>query len=209
MTSITPAPRSHRSKGAVALATGAVLLLGGSTFALWSAQSEVAGGSITSGNVDVLVAEGAWQDVSPEHDAPVDIADLASFAMVPGDVLQGTFAVDVAGLGDNFFASLAVGFVTPGAGDAVTNIDGVTLTYSIQDAEGNVVGNGASVDIVSADSKVDADGAIVVDNVATGADPELTAIVTASFENATPEQVGAAAEMLLGDLNATLTQKRG
>lgn len=207
MTSTTNTTSSSRTKGAIALATGAVLLLGGSTFALWTAQSQVAGGTITSGNVDVLVSEGTWQDVSPEHAAPIDIADLADFTMVPGDALRGTFAVDVAGLGDNFLAELAVGFAGA-SGELLADLHGVSLTYAIADSEGNLVGSGSTVDVISADSSVTAPGAIVVDNVATGANPELTATITATFDEATPEQIRVATEALLGDLTATLSQKR-
>ncbi|RZI80747.1 MAG: alternate-type signal peptide domain-containing protein, partial [Microbacterium sp.] len=94
MTSTTTTrTRTRRTQGLIAVGAGALLLVGGSSFALWTVNSQVAGGTITAGNLDVLVAAGAWQDVSPEHAAPVDIADIADFLLVPGDVLEGTFPV--------------------------------------------------------------------------------------------------------------------
>ncbi len=109
----TTTTRNRRTQGLIAVGAGALLLVGGSSFALWTVNSQVAGGTITAGNLDVLVASGTWQDVSPEHAAPVDIADIADFRIVPGDVLEGTFPVDVAALGDNLVADLTVGFASP------------------------------------------------------------------------------------------------
>jgi alternate signal-mediated exported protein len=209
MTSLTPTPttRTRRVQGILAVGAGALLLVGGSSFALWTVQSNVAGGTITAGNLDVVVADGTWQDASSEHAAPVDIADLADFRIVPGDVLEGTFPVDVAALGDNLVGDLTVAFASP-SGALLSDIEGVTLDYTLIDGAGNPVGLGDTVTIVSADSTAAVTGAVRVDNVADGTAPELRAVVTATFDVATPDQVRAATEALLGDLTASVTQKR-
>lgn len=204
MTSTTTT-RNRRTKGIIAIGAGAALLLGGSTFALWTAQSDIAAGAITAGNLDVAVADGTWNDVSSA--APVAIPALADFRMVPGDVIEGEFPVDVAALGDNFLADLTVGFTAP-SGALLADLEGVTVTYSILDADGTVVGTGDTVSVLSQDSVVVAPGAIVVDNLADGSAPEFTAVVTATFDVNTPDQIRTAAEALLGDLNVTVSQKR-
>lgn len=207
MTSTTNTTRNRRTKGIVAIASGALLLAGGSTFALWSAQSDVDGGTITAGNIEVVVAEGTWQDVSPEHADSVDIANLADFRILPGDVLQGSYPVDIAALGDNFIADLNVGFASP-TGALISATEGVSLSYELFDAEGNQVGTDGSAIVLSADSVVVAPGAIRADNSTGTGTAELNAVVTATFDAATPDQIRTATEALLGDLTVNLTQKR-
>ncbi|WP_336662799.1 alternate-type signal peptide domain-containing protein [Leucobacter sp. USHLN154] len=203
----TPTTRNRRITGVLAIGAGAALLLGGSTFALWSANANVAGGTVTAGNLEVSVADGSWNDVSAEHTTPVAIPALADFRIIPGDVLEGTFPVDVAALGDNFAADLTVGFTSP-SGALLADLEGVTVTYSILDADGNVVGAGDTVSVLSEDSVVVDPAAIVVDNLLDGSAPELTAVVTATFDADTPDQVRTATEALLGDLDVTVSQKR-
>ena len=203
----TPTTRNRRITGVIAIGAGAALLLGGSTFALWSANANVAGGTVTAGNLEVSVADGSWNDVSAEHTTPVAIPALADFRIIPGDVLEGTFPVDVAALGDNFAADLTVGFTSP-SGALLADLEGVTVTYAILDADGNVVGAGDTVSVLSEDSVVVDPAAIVVDNLLDGSAPELTAVVTATFDADTPDQVRTATEALLGDLDVTVSQKR-
>lgn len=203
----TTTTRNRRTKGLIAIGAGAALLIGGSTFALWTAQSDIAAGTITAGNLDVAVAAGTWSDVSAEHATPVAIPALADFRLVPGDVIEGEFPVDVAALGDNLVADLTVGFASP-SGALLADLEGVSVTYSILDADGAVVGGGDTVTVLSEDSVVVAPGAVVVDNLADGSAPEFTAVVTATFDANTPDQVRAATEALLGDLTVTVSQKR-
>lgn len=208
MTSTTTTTTHHRrTKGLIAIGAGAALLIGGSTFALWTAQSDIAAGTITAGDLDVAVAAGTWSDVSAEHETAVAIPALADFRLVPGDIIEGEFPVDVAALGDNLVADLTVGFTSP-SGALLADLEGVSVSYSILDADGAVVGTGDTVTVLSEDSVVVAPGAVVVDNLADGSAPEFTAVVTATFDVNTPDQVRAATEALLGDLNVTVSQKR-
>lgn len=208
MTSTTTTTTRHRrTKGLIAIGAGAALLIGGSTFALWTAQSDLAAGTITAGDLDVLIAAGAWNDISAEHATPVSIPTLADFRLVPGDVIEGEFPVDVAALGDNLVADLTVGFASP-SGALLADLEGVSVAYSILDADGTVVGSGDTVTVLSEDSVVIAPGAVVVDDLADGSDPEFTAVVTATFDANTPDQIRAATEALLGDLTVTVSQKR-
>ena len=207
MTSTITTTRTRRTQGIIAIGAGALLLVGGTSMALWTASSTVAGGNITAGNLDVKVAAGAWQDVSPEHAAPVDIADVADFRIVPGDVLEGTFPVDVAALGDNFAGDLTVAFTTP-TGALLSTVEGVSLDYTLLDSDGTPVGAGDTVSVLSADSTAVVTGAVTVDNVADGTAPELQAVVEVAFDAATPDQVRVATQALLGDLDVTVSQKR-
>jgi len=95
----------------------AMLLGGGSTYAAWSDQGELA---LDPADIDTggwtfdLSQDTVWYDVSPETGGtPVPIADLADFPLVPGDVVQGVVTVDpqlVATMGTYLDAS--VGAVT-------------------------------------------------------------------------------------------------
>ena len=51
--------RARRVKGLIAGACVAALLLAGGTWALWYAESDVAGGWITAGNLEIVKADGA------------------------------------------------------------------------------------------------------------------------------------------------------
>jgi alternate signal-mediated exported protein len=207
MTSTTPFTTNRnkrRTQGVIAIAAGALLLAGGSTFALWTASSSIDGGSITAGNADVVVSDASWQDVTAA--TPVAIDTLSDFRLVPGDVLQGTYKVDVAALGNNFHGDLAVAF-KDASGALLGDTEGVTLSYQLFDKDGNPIGTDGTVAVISQDSTVVDPTAIVVDNSTTANAPEVTAVVTVTFDANTPEQIRTATQALLGGMTATLSQK--
>jgi alternate signal-mediated exported protein len=102
-TTTKPRPKTWLAAGA-----GAALLLGtGATFATWTAQDTVTGGTITTGRLAVTADELAWTDISPDGSgATVDIED---FELVPGDVLQGRTSVHTELAGTNLRADLSLG----------------------------------------------------------------------------------------------------
>lgn len=95
-------------KGLAALVVAGLLLLAGyGTYALWSDSETLNGGSLSSGQ---LAFEGAtpgeWRDAS--EGAPGElIPDIATFQIVPGDVLTYTLTRTVRASGDNLIATLA------------------------------------------------------------------------------------------------------
>ena len=105
------------TKGAIAGAAGLTLLLGGgTTFALWNSSAEVAGGTITAGNLVVSVATdattgaeaaGTWI-VKDGTQAGTAIPVLSEFAASPGDVLVYTKKMHVLAEGDNLVAELTL-----------------------------------------------------------------------------------------------------
>jgi len=210
----------NRTKGVIAGAAGVALLAGGTTFALWSDSASVAGGVITNGNLDVApVGTPAWQDVSEDRTDGPHAIDIATWRMVPGDVAQGTYGFQVALEGDNLVAELTVDRVDA----AATLPEGMSVTYDVLDADGAVLADDIALGTDTtlrfrapragqdAGNPTDTD-AVVVDRteVQTGDDatPNLTVVVTATFDAGTPDQVSVQEATALGDLAVTLEQVR-
>lgn len=95
------------SKGALAAAAAALLLVGGAgTIAFWNDSETVDAGTITAGELALEPGEAAatWTDTTT--DTPID--DIGDFLVVPGDnlVYEATFVVTAQG--DNLEATLEV-----------------------------------------------------------------------------------------------------
>lgn len=202
----------NRTKGAVAGVAGVALLLGGTTFALWSAQDSVAGGVITNGTLAVDAGEITWVDVSPDRtDSPHPITDTGTWRMVPGDVVEGTSAIEVTLVGDNLVAELGVGTTGPGSLP-----EGISVTYAVEDATGTVLATGALGEDAALRFAANRQGqdagdpenpapTVVVDEDGTA---DLTAVVTVTFDAAVTGTTSAEAQTVLGDLDVTLQQVR-
>lgn len=95
-------------KGGLALAAALVLLLAGyGTYALWSDSETLNGGALSSGQLAFEGSDaGVWRDASDGAPGEV-IADIATFQIVPGDVLTYTLTRTVRASGDNLVATLA------------------------------------------------------------------------------------------------------
>src|SRR5690606_21317435 len=77
------------TQGFLAGAAGLGLLLGGSTFALWSDSANLDQQSISSGNLEVKVNSTNWRDMSPDRTDNLwgkghEIKDLKKFKIIPG-----------------------------------------------------------------------------------------------------------------------------
>jgi len=154
MSTSTPAPvivvteEKKRRKGLIWVAGGAALLLGGSTFALWSAGDSFAGGTITAGDLNLVKAEDTtfWDASSDRLDAtekitgtdgsqlahPLDPDDASTWRIVPGDKVAAAFSADVTLEGDNLVALLSV----DGLEDLDSGITGMSYSYEVyQDGE--------------------------------------------------------------------------
>lgn len=99
-------------KGSVAAAAGTVLLLGGAgTFMSWNSEAAVNGGSVASGHLRLNPQEepAAWT-VNEQQ-----VSDIASFQVVPGDIVEYTTQLDLEAEGENLNATLTLtgGAITP------------------------------------------------------------------------------------------------
>lgn len=167
-TTVVVEERRHR-RGLVWVAGGAALLLGGSTFALWSASDTFAGGTITAGDLNVDAGTSAWYDTSADRQDAVAIADVGGTAvdltghaitdpgtwrMVPGD--EATLALPFTATlqGDNLVAALA--FDRAGGAPITSTFAeaGLTGQVTVYDAGGAVVFDEALEDLAAADGVV-------------------------------------------------------
>lgn len=140
-----------RRRGLLWLAggTAAVLLAGGSTFALWSANTSVHGGTITAGDLNVgLTEDTAFYDVSADRlDATETvvgtdgsqlghaITSIDTWRMVPGDRVAASFSADVTLSGDNLVGRLSIA----GLDDMDLVNTSMTYTYEVYQAGALVV----------------------------------------------------------------------
>lgn len=122
----------------------ATVLLGGSTFALWSANSSFSGGTITAGDLNLVsTADTAFYDVSSDRtDATATVPgtdgsqtghlidSIADWRMVPGDKVAAAFSSDITLSGDNLVGKLSI----TGWSDLVNNNPSTTWTYQIYQA---------------------------------------------------------------------------
>ncbi|WP_460802473.1 alternate-type signal peptide domain-containing protein [Microbacterium sp. GXF6406] len=127
MTEAVPATRresravvkpNNRTKAIVAIAAGAILLLGGgTTLAYWSTTQELTAGTVTSGDLNITVSpdDVVWT-VTPEGGTAV-AADVNTLHIVPGDTVTMTQTAELTLVGDNIKAALTaelVGATMPG-----------------------------------------------------------------------------------------------
>lgn len=189
------------AKGAIAGAAGVALLLGGAgTFAFWNSTADIAGGTITAG--DLLVEQdgtaGVWVN---QLGTVIDIAD---YRIVPGDTLTFTDDVLVTAVGDTLEATLGLGggsIASDGtaAGDALAArlTAGAVVTATGPGITAAAAPN--TYDIVAADGT---GGSIV--------DQEVTLAVTITFpfagDPATQDNPAKNGVVSLAGMNITLTQ---
>lgn len=150
----TPATRrdnragGSRTKAIIAIAAGAVLLLGGgTTLAYWSTTQAIDAGAVNSGDLDLTAGTATWTLVGST--GSVTVADLADVQMVPGDVLTITQPVSVTLEGQTILAELAVdptgtptlpeGYAVETSLTAVTTGDPAALTAADDGATFNAV----------------------------------------------------------------------
>lgn len=92
-------------KGALAGAAGIALLLGGAgTFAYWNSSYGVQGGTIIAGQLKIADdgVAGVWKDQTGT------VINLATYHIVPGDVLTYSDSVNLTATGNNLVATLGL-----------------------------------------------------------------------------------------------------
>lgn len=208
---------NNKTKGTIAGAAAIALLASGTTFALWNQSADVAGGTITAGNLEVAsTGAGTWVDLSTDRtDAGHAIADLNDFKIVPGDTIAGTFGIDGALEGDNLVATLGLTLAGAEAGGLLADTKGVKVTYSLVKADGTAVtgatnlalGTPASVAFASADNSNNV-AALPTLPTALDAVADYNVVVKAVFDATTDERTRVQATADLQELGVSLVQTR-
>lgn len=125
---------NSRTKAIIAIAAGAILLLGGgTTLAYWSTQATVNGGTVSSGDLNLTLVETPSWSLTPEGGAAAAVTDITAIDVVPGDTVTLTQDVTLTLIGENLIADLAVAGVTVPTGIlpavvSVTDADGATFS---------------------------------------------------------------------------------
>lgn len=199
---------NKKTKGLLAGAAGAAILIGGSTFALWSDSETVDGGQITAGNLDVeLLDAAAWKDVSGDREDSPHAINLADFRIIPGDTIAGTFAFDAALEGENMVADLTVAGSSAAADDFLEALD-VSVSIDGEDAV-DWDGTPITVQFASADNNhADNPHALATLPAALDGASDLEVTVSVTFDENTPDQVLTQASTVLDDLKVGLDQVR-
>ncbi|WP_120003236.1 alternate-type signal peptide domain-containing protein [Nesterenkonia muleiensis] len=198
---------NKKMTGFVAGAAGVALLMSGGTYALWSDSADVDGGTITSGNLEVDFLKSSWKDVSKDRSDYPHSIDLEDFKIIPGDTIEGTFPVDVGLEGENLVADLA--FV--GGGEPLGELaEGLEVTYTVLDAEGEEVASGTggsvTVTLASEDNPL-AENLIQVPDTTDG-QAEFSVEVSVYFDTDTPERELVQSTAALAGGSVELTQVR-
>lgn len=229
-TSTESSRRSRRRIGVLAGLAGVVLLVGGTTFALWSDDSLKSGGIIANGNLDIAYQGVAtYWDVSPGDPdrtttTPVTgidaaaVTDIGEYRIVPGDVLEANYGFAAALAGDNVVAGLTVDFPTaqpiPGVTFSAQAYYYTGSTWTPVGSPTTVVPGGTRIDLglfQSADQLGGTEPGIPVvtlAEVSTGSAPNVTVVVTTTFDSAVGGQTSMDLATTLGDVTLTLAQTR-
>ncbi|MDN8548968.1 alternate-type signal peptide domain-containing protein [Microbacterium sp. NM3R9] len=139
---IVVAEDKKRRRGVVWVAAGAsALLLGGSTFALWSASDTFSGGTITAGDLNIAqLQDTSFWDVSNDRADATEVVgatngsqpghqidDVDTWRIAPGDKLAASFETTVTLAGDNLVARVGL----DGLDQLESNISGMFYSYEV------------------------------------------------------------------------------
>ena len=155
------------TKGALAGAAAAVLLMGGlGTHAAWNDAGQVPGGQISTGHLNLTSSCGDWSLVNSALSTTTSIADgnLGTLRMIPGDVLSRlcTFTVHVEGT-NAIDAQLSLSS-NPVVKDGATTLTDLDASAAFTDASGNPIASGVSLadgDVVKATLSVQLAGGLI------------------------------------------------
>lgn len=236
---ITPEQRAKRRLlGVLAAAAGGALLLGGTTFALWSANDTQAGGNITSGQFSIADAGAPtyWDTSGDRTDETVTnpvtgddahaIDTIATYRIVPGDTVQADYPFLVTITGDNLVIDVEADLA--GGSTTAANIDFEAQAYYWDGAAWVGVGTPTPITLGSAtavpvgtfqapltgqDDGLTEDNGVdpalpVLDGSVVSGGANLVVVLTASFDSATGGTTDTNIVSTLGNLTVTIDQTR-
>ncbi|QIM19227.1 alternate-type signal peptide domain-containing protein [Leucobacter coleopterorum] len=134
--------KKQRRRGLLWVAAGtAALLVGGSTFALWSANDMFSGGTITAGDLNIVTKnDTTFWDVSGDRADATEtvgntdgsqlghsITDVNTWRIAPGDKLAASFEPTITLDGDNLVARVGL----DGLDKLESGISGMNYSYEI------------------------------------------------------------------------------
>lgn len=168
------------TKGALAATAATALLLGGAgSLAYWNAEGNIAGGTITSGELKLTAKDaGTWKlngtDVT---------SSISSVKVVPGDTLVYTGSYTIGATGNNLKGNVTVtgGTGTAFAGSTLTStfkLDGTAVTGSAPITSAQ---NGKDV---AAEIKLDFPFGTTADNTSQNKTVNLSAVKVALTQTA-------------------------
>ncbi|MBY6706090.1 alternate-type signal peptide domain-containing protein [Rhodococcus sp. BP-241] len=143
------------TKGALAAVAAIVLLLGGmGSFALWNSEATTNGGTVTAGDLKITAnaAAGLWEQTTSDVKPAGPIPNIATYLVVPGDVVTYTKTYDIEASGNNLLADLSVDLNTiTGTGNLKEN-----MVISVSGTSGATAlpSTGSAVRIASSDQTV-------------------------------------------------------
>jgi alternate signal-mediated exported protein len=217
-----------RRKGLLWVAGGTALLLGGSTFALWSASADIGGGSVTAGDLNITAEdESSFWDVSADRLDATDelpgtdgsqpghlIDDTATWRMVPGDKVAAVFDATVTLEGDNLVGHLTVDGLDGAEGQFNEGINWSYEVYSgdqLLSAEAALPSDGNTGMFFSAPRAGQDSGASDANDLVVEMEEttkNVTVVIYGEFDAATEEREMVTVEHTLGELKLTLNQVR-
>jgi len=129
------------AKGAIATGLGVVLLVGGGgTLATWNLAQNASMGKVVTGDLNLVpstttAGQGQWTNAAGTK------IDIASYKVVPGDVLTYTQDLNLTISGDLMAAKLAVtgAGINNGFDPATVSVSATTLTKGTQILPGTVL----------------------------------------------------------------------
>lgn len=178
------------TKGAIAAAAAAVLLLGGAgSLAYWTADGEVDGGTINSGELKLTAVtpcvDAEWT-LDDGEDAPGETFDPATDAIVPGDVLTKECDFTLTAIGNHLRA-----------------VPEVTTPATV----GGTINPAAAGNVTVAGSFTDASDAAVTEVTEANDGDVLTATITMTFPlGAIVDNDSQAKTAVLSNYKVTLNQ---
>ncbi len=185
-----------RARWRTPLLAGTALLAGltaaGGTFALWTAQTGLAGATITAGDLDIqAVGDPVWEETSADVvGAGAHLIDPQNFLVRQGDTFDVTYHFTTHLQGDNMLGQLEVDW-----SDAADLPPGVTGTYSVLDATGTPLGSptalGAELRLDDTTQQLDTDDA--------GRTDHFTLVISLDFADL-DDRFGAGSDVQLADL---------
>lgn len=191
------------TKTVIASTLGFALLLGGSTYALWSATGTANSSStISTGDLKVTAASTQnWFNITDSAN-PVEISDLSNFRLSPGQTLQLKQDLNVVVIGDNMTGILKV--VIPNDTLSLPLMSQAVFTLTLLDKDGVELGSVTPTSNTSNSLSLETPWLSRTTSAGEKYTVELSIALPTSADDTTKNQTAN-----LGDMGITLSQGSG